>query len=86
MWWWISALLGAVLGGLLVYAYQVWAVRRGFIAWSALWGAGEGRAGETAVASPPWRRMWPLIVISILALAGRALVGGWGPILAASAR
>jgi hypothetical protein len=74
------------LGGLPVYGYQAWAVRRGLIAWSALWGAEEGRADETAVASPPWRRMCPLIVISFVALAGRALVGGGDPILAASAR
>jgi hypothetical protein len=86
VWWWIIAALGTVVGGLLVYAYHAWEVRRGFIAWSTLWDVGGGSDGGTAVSSPPWRRLWAWIVISFVTLVGGVLVGVWGPTLAAAAR
>ncbi len=77
--WWAIASPGALAGGLLLTAYQTWAVRQGFSSWSAL------VRGE-AVSSPPWRRSWGwigasfLILIAGIALAIviPALMADWG--------
>jgi hypothetical protein len=73
--WWAIYVLGASAGGLLLYVYHAWAVRRGFVAWSALpWGADKAGGSETALSSPPWRRLWLWIPGSFVALvAGIAL-------------
>jgi hypothetical protein len=63
------------VGGLLLYTYHAWAVRRGFAAWSALlWDTGEAGDGRTAVSSPPWRRLWLWVLLSFVALVVR---GEW---------
>jgi hypothetical protein len=74
--WWPIAVPGALAGGLMLYAYQSWAVRRGFAAWSALlWGATEADGGTPAVTYPPWRRLWPWILASFVALAAGTALG-----------
>ena len=56
--------LGALLGGLLLYLQQLWAVRRGLSAWRVLaWGGGEVRSGS-------WRTLWWWVLLSYLALVG----------------
>jgi hypothetical protein len=85
--WWIVAVLGALGGGLLVYVYHTWAVRRGFAAWSALlWDTGEASGGTTAVSSPPWRRLWLWIPLSFVVLVAGVAVGVWGTTLAAGVK
>ena len=78
--WWAIAVLGGLASGLLLYAYHTWAIRRGFVAWSALLqdtrGAGDG---TLAVSSPPWRRLWLWPLVSFV-----ALVAGIGLGIAAS--
>jgi hypothetical protein len=64
MTWWSFVILGALGGGLLLFGYESWAVRRGFRAWSVLAGA------EDKVVSPPWRRLWWWIPLSYVALFG----------------
>jgi hypothetical protein len=73
--WWAIAVLGALAGGLLLYVYQTWAVRRGFAAWSVLlWDTAEAGDGTATVFSPPWRRLWLWILLSFVVLiAGMAL-------------
>jgi len=74
--WWIIAVLGALVGGLLLFGYHAWAVRRGFAAWSALlWDTGEAGDGRTAVSSPPWRRIWLWVLLSFVALVAGVAVG-----------
>jgi hypothetical protein len=85
--WWGIIVLGVAVGGLPLYLYHAWAVRRGLMAWSALLGGGS-KAGEDVATVPPaaWRRLWPWILASFLVLAGgvalgivvRSLVAGLG--------
>jgi hypothetical protein len=85
--WWAIAVLGALGGGLLLYVYHVWAVRRGFTAWSALlWDTGEAGDGTMTVSSPPWRRLWLWILLSFVALVAGVIVGFWGTALVAGVR
>ena len=84
---WVMAVLGALVGGLPLYAYHSWAVRRGFFAWSSLlWGAGESGGGKPAVSSPSWRRLWVWVLLSFVALVAGVAVGVWGTTLAALAK
>jgi len=85
--WWAIAVLGALAGGLLLYVYHTWAVRRGFIAWSALPG-NRDEAGDstTVVSSPPWRRLWPWILLSFVVLVAGAALGAMGTAMAAGVR
>ena len=69
--WWAIAVLGAVAGGLPLYAYHAWAVRRGLVAWSALLWGGDS---ATSVSSPRWRRLWLWVLASfVILVAGMAL-------------
>jgi hypothetical protein len=77
--WWAIIALGALIGGLPLYAYHGWAIRRGFSAWSALqWGSGEAGDETTAVFSPPWRRLWLWVVLSFVILAAGVAGGALG--------
>jgi len=69
--WWAIAVLGAVAGGLPLYTYHAWAVRRGLVAWSALLWSSDS---ATPVSSPRWRRLWLWILASfVILVAGMAL-------------
>ncbi len=79
--------MGALAGGLLLYAYHAWAVRRGFSAWSTLlWSAGKADDSTTAVVSPPWRRLWLWIVSSFVVLVAGMVLAAMGIDLASGAR
>jgi hypothetical protein len=67
--WWFIAVLGGCAGVLLLYAYHTWAVRRGYVAWSALLEQGDG------VVSPPWRTAWPWVLGSVVVLAAGIVLG-----------
>jgi hypothetical protein len=60
--WWGMTFLGALVGGLIVFLYEGWAVRRGFQGWSVL----AGKQGE--IRTPPWRRLWWWILLSYVML------------------
>jgi hypothetical protein len=62
MTWWAIVVMGSVAGGILIFLYERWAVRRGFEAWSII----AGNEGE--VATPSWRNLWWWILISIVIL------------------
>jgi hypothetical protein len=61
--------LGALIGGLLIFLYECWAVRVGFQAWSVL----ACKVGE--VRTPSWRKLWWWILLSYAAFLGGIVVG-----------
>ena len=71
--WWAIIAGSSLVGGLLLYGYHAWAVRRGYTAWSALqW---DADAGGSVGEAPPWRRLWAWIVLSFAVLFAGALLG-----------
>jgi hypothetical protein len=62
--WWAFAVLGALVGGLLLFIFEYWFARRGCRAWTVL------ARGEGAVVSPRWRQLWWWIILSCVALLG----------------
>lgn len=60
--WWGTVVLGTLVGGLLLFLYEGWAVKSDFQAWSVLaWKEGEVR-------TPSWRKLWWWILLSYAAL------------------
>ena len=85
--WWATVVLGALAGGLLLYAYHAWAIRRGFVAWSALLrGTDEGSDGTPVIFSPSWRRLWLWLLLSFVALIAGIALGAVGSMLAEGVR
>ena len=77
-----GVILGASAGGLLLYVYHAWAVRHGCAAWSVLlWVADKANGSETALSSPPWRRLWPWILASFVTLVAGIALGVVGSTL-----
>jgi len=67
--WWAIVVLGTLVGGLLLFLYECWAVSGGFQAWSVLaWREGEVR-------TPSWRKLWWWILLSYAALLGGLAAG-----------
>ncbi len=65
--WWGMTFLGSLLGGLFVFLYEGWAVRRGFHGWRML------ARQEGDMRTPPWRRLWWWILLGyVILLAGFA--------------
>jgi len=64
---WVAVALGACLGMLVIWLYELWAVHRGFRAWSVL------ASGE--VGSPSWRKLWWWVLLSIIVLLGAVILG-----------
>jgi hypothetical protein len=62
--WWAYAVLGALVGFLLLGPFERWSVRRGYRAWSTL------ALGEADFASAPWRKSWWWLLLSFAALIG----------------
>ena len=58
--WWAIIVLGSLAGGLLVFIYEHWAVKRGYQAWSII----AGNEGE--VNTPGWSKIWWWILVSII--------------------
>jgi len=62
--WWGLIVLCALVAMLLLLLYEIWNVRQGHKAWTALaWKDGE-------VVSAPWRKLWWWILLSYAALIG----------------
>lgn len=65
MTWWAIIAAGSLAGGLIMFFYEYWAVKRGYQAWIIY----EGNTGE--VITPKWGKIWWWILVSIsLLLAG----------------
>ncbi len=67
--WWVIVVMGALIGGLLIFLYECWAIKAGFQAWGVL----ACRVGE--VHTPSWRKLWWWILLSYAALLGGIVVG-----------
>jgi len=62
MTWWAMTVTGSLVGGLLIFFYEQWAVKRGYQAWNIF----AGNEGE--IITPKWSKIWLWIIISILIL------------------
>ncbi len=67
--WWAITVLGSLAGGLFIFIYENWAVKRGYQAWNVF----AGNEGE--VTTPKWSKICWWILISILVLFA-GLIGG----------
>lgn len=62
--WWAIVIPGALVGLLLLFLYEFWAIHGGFQAWSVLaW-------REAKVHTPSWRDLWWWILLSYVVLLG----------------
>ena len=67
--WWAIVISGALVGLLLLFLYEFWAIRGGFQAWSVLaWREGK-------VHTPSWHDLWWWILVSYAALLGGLAAG-----------
>ncbi len=69
MTWWAITVLGALAGGLLVFLYDSWAVKREYQAWNIF----AGNEGE--VTTPEWSKVWWWLIISVLILFAGLVIG-----------
>jgi hypothetical protein len=84
--WWAISALGALAGGLMLYGYHAWGIRHGLAAWSALlWDASTGCDNRPSASSPSWRRLWPWLAASLVALVAGVALGAVGSSLVAGA-
>ena len=60
--WWAIVVLGALLGGLIIFIFERWAVKRGSRSWTIL----AGSDGE--LITQGWSKLWWWILISIAIL------------------
>ena len=67
--WWAIIIPGVLVGLLLLFLYEFWAIRGGFQAWSVLaWREGK-------MHTPYWRDLWWWILLSYAALLGGLAAG-----------
>jgi hypothetical protein len=66
---WLAVSLGACLGMLVIFIYELWVVHHSFRAWSVL------ALGTGEVATPPWRKLWWWVLLSIIVLFGAVILG-----------
>jgi hypothetical protein len=66
---WVAVALGSCLGVLFTFLYEIWVVHRGFRAWTVL-ALGTGEVG-----TPPWRKLWWWVLLSIAVLLGAVILG-----------
>jgi hypothetical protein len=57
--WWAISVLGALLGGLLIFLFQRWAIKKNLRLWTIL------TADEKEIIIPAWGRLWWWILVSI---------------------
>jgi hypothetical protein len=66
---WVAVAVGACLGLLIILLYELWVVHHGFRAWSVL------ALGTGEVSTPPWRKVWWWVLLSIAVLLGAVIIG-----------
>jgi len=69
MTWWAIIVAGSLIGGLFIFFYEQWAVKRGYQAWHVF----AGNEGE--IITPKWSKIWWWALISILILLAGLIVG-----------
>ncbi|MBE0679070.1 MAG: hypothetical protein IH592_09945 [Bacteroidales bacterium] len=69
MTWWAIVILGALAGGLLVFLFELWEVKRGFRAWAVL----ANNDGELNI--PSFKKVWWWILVSFTVLIAGLILG-----------
>jgi hypothetical protein len=69
MTWWAIVVLGALPGGLLIFLYQRWAIKKDFRSWSVL------TTGDGEIMIPGWGKLWWWLLISVGILITGLLIG-----------
>jgi len=69
MTWWAMIVAGSLIGGLMIFFYECWAVKRGYQAWNVF----AGNEGE--IITPKWSKIWWWALISILILFAGLIAG-----------
>jgi hypothetical protein len=69
MTWLTIVVAGSLIGGIFVFFYEYWALKRGYMAWNVF----AGDEGE--VTTPGWRKIWWLVIISIIILFAGLVTG-----------
>ena len=67
---WLTIIVaGSLIGGIFVFLYEYWAIKRGYLAWNVF----AGNEGE--VTTPQWGKVWWWILIGILILLTGLIAG-----------
>ena len=67
---WLTIIVaGSLIGGIFVFFYEYWAIKRGYQAWNVF----AGNEGE--VTTPGWRKIWWWVIISVLILFAGLIIG-----------
>jgi len=69
MTWWAMIVAGSLIGGLMIFFFECWAVKRGYQAWNVF----AGNEGE--IITPKWSKIWWWALISILILFAGLIAG-----------
>jgi hypothetical protein len=69
MTWWAIIVAGSLIGGLFVFFYEHWAVKRSYQAWNVYAGS------ESEVTTPTWGKIWWWIIISIFIFLAGLIAG-----------
>jgi hypothetical protein len=69
MTWWAITLVGSLIGGVFIFFYELWAVKKGYQAWITF----AGTEGE--VTTPRWSKIWWWLIISVLILFAGLIIG-----------
>jgi len=67
--WWAMVALSALVGGLLVFLFELWEAKRGFRSWTVPAG------GDGQLIIPPFRRLWWWIPVSLVILIAGLTIG-----------
>jgi hypothetical protein len=69
MTWWAIVVLGSLPGGVLIFLFQRWAIKKEFRSWTVL------TAGDGEIMIPKWGNLWWWLLISIGILFVGLLIG-----------
>jgi hypothetical protein len=67
---WLTIIVaGSLIGGIFVFFYEYWAIKRGYLAWNVF----AGNEGE--VTTPGWRKIWWWVILSFFILFAGLIIG-----------
>ena len=69
MTWLAIIVAGSLIGGIFIFLYEHWAVKRGYQAWNVF----AGNEGD--VITPGWSKIWWWVIISVLVIFAGLIVG-----------
>jgi hypothetical protein len=69
MTWLAIIVAGSLIGGIFIFLYEHWAVKRGYQAWNVF----AGNDGD--VITPGWSKLWWWVIISVLVIFAGLIVG-----------